>query len=233
MKYILKVTLLLLLTSLATGCAQKGPRMPLSLDEALQRQKSEPNKAIVLGTVESEGRPGGFSEGMGAFLFGKQRVDSAIVFAGNPYGPKPEAIQKIYDSQELTPLAYGTFSLTEGKDWAYVEPRKYAIYKFRNHENKIADFRAWARNDRMAYLVFDVNPGEIIYIGHIKARFNEGPHIELAVEDRFEEFKADQSEAIKQRLTKRVIKAPALLFAEEVLQQRIPVARTMFIPVYH
>jgi hypothetical protein len=218
MRNILRITLFVFFASFIVGCAQKGhEKMPVTLDEALQRQKVEPDTAIVLGTVESLGKSNAISEGLGAFLIGKRTVKPAIGFAGNPYGPKPEIFKKLPQDQGAIPIAYGGFSLTEGKDWAYVASRKYALYQFRNHENKMADFRGWGRNDRMAYMVFDVNPGEVIYIGHIKAQFNQGQYINFAVEDRFEEFRNSQPEEIQRRLIKRIIKAPTSIYAEEVM----------------
>lgn len=221
MKNILYVSIMVLLL----GACASGAKEPVTLGQAIKAQTENPERALVFATYQ-EGEDGGVGEVVKAMLFGNRKNVPGIAFAGTPYdlnnkNPSREfyMLEKNV-GKDVIPVAQGTFSIMETKNWAYVYPTKYALYLLISKDHKTANMGGWVRSDRMAYLVFDVRPGEAVYLGHIRTDWRDDMHIEFAIEDRFEEFRQTLPESIRHRLQKRVLKAPAYVRAETVPKPR-------------
>lgn len=206
---------------LLAACAG-GSKEPVTLSQAIKAQAESPDRALVFATYQEDEDADGIGDVMKGILFGGQKTVSGIVFAGSPYdlnnkNPSREFyVLENSAGRDVVPVSQGKFNIMETKNWAYVYPTKYALYALIGKHSKAADMGGWMRSDRMAYLVFDVRPGEVLYLGHIRTNWRNEMNIEFAVEDRFEEFRQTLPESIRHRLQKRVLKAPAHIRTEDV-----------------
>lgn len=210
------------------SCAHKQQivRQPDTLEEAVQRQAQEPELALVFATLEAPLVDDALHPVLESLLYGNSRTgEVAIGFAGSPYDIRSEKLRQLHDaSQKLKTakdegartIGLGGFKLLESRNWAAVPPARYALYKYLGRDRKVADMQGWGRRDGKAYMVFDVNPGEAVYLGHIRAEILENGLLTVVVEDRFEAFRASLPPELQARVQKRLLRAPSTLKPESV-----------------
>lgn len=217
-----KWVIALTLGFLVAGCAGKNILGASNTLAAAQKQQEiETEKAFVFATFETVNGPSGLSQGLGAFLIGTKPADSFIAFGGSPLKQDWQNIPakaklQMYSDNKQKPLAFGMFTFSPNRNWALVYPNRYALLQFLGSDNVFADFRGWGRQDQKAYLVFNVNPGEAVYLGHIKVQIQNGQNVVFAVEDRFEEFKRALPQSLEAKLQKRIVAAPNTIYAESI-----------------
>lgn len=230
MRNYIKIFALVALTTLLAACSHhslygKRPHIPRSLDEAIEYQAADPESAIVLATFEEVSETD-VSIAEVIFLGKKQNPVTGVSFAGSPYDIRSESLRQLHETgkkidQKLGKepgriIALGGFKVLSNKNWAYVKPGKYAIHKVISSSYMVADMRGWGRLDRQAYMVFDINPGEVVYLGHIRSNWVNETQISLSVEDRFDQLRAELPVELQSRVQKRIVKAPSVLRPEEV-----------------
>lgn len=227
------VLIVLFCLSACTGVA--GAIGPIGLgksdlQEALNEQQQAPYKAIVFGTLEAKG-DSALGNGVEAFMLGRTPVEPFITFGGTPNfkdAPFPaDAELELHQAADGRVIGAGLLNLRPSKNWDVVLPTTYAVVQYRNPDNHVADVRGWARNDRKAYMVLPVQPGEYVYIGHISAQIS-GQYVHFTVEDRFNEFAKTLPAEVAGKLQKRLVRAPASIMAEDVIEQNKPVTSPLF-----
>lgn len=222
------------------GCTRimKGPGI-VTLEQAMEVQKTDAEKAIVFATVEDAREEKAAMDAVAGFFMGDRSSKAAISFAGSPYDVKSESLKKLREmsaklnekkGEDARIIALSGFAISEQKNWALIYPAKYAVEKMQSADAHVADMRGWGRQDGKAYMVFDVNPGEVVYLGHIRTNWNNGQNIGVTVEDRFETFRATLPAQLQGKVQKRLIKAPSHILAEELTE--LPRQGATYIPIY-
>ncbi|MBM3618081.1 MAG: hypothetical protein FJX23_05985 [Alphaproteobacteria bacterium] len=217
------------------GCAKlAGGKHITTLEKAIEVQKNDTSRAIVLGTVEIEKEDGeGFTQAVSSFLVGGDSTQEGVRFGGSPVpNANAEKAKELIKDSRIPAYSLMDFAISSVRSWALVYPQKYAVYSFLDDKAHSANIGAWGRKDRKAYMVFDVNPGEIVYIGNIKYRFVENQYVSVKIEDKFELFKAEIPEEIRGRVVKRIIKSPPVLYPESMKKVPVPRSTVIVIPKY-
>lgn len=193
-----------------------------SLADAKNAIDSDSEKSIVFATLDAN-ELGDVSGGniLHGLLLGSSRTEKtavpALSFSVNVYDIKSPSLKRMFEKNpNKNPNALGGFDINENRPWSVVFPGQYAVDKFLSRDMKLTSLGGWARQDKKAYMVFNVNPGEIIYLGHVKAALNNEGIVEFIVEDRFDSFAKTLPADMRSKIQKRIVKAPSSLRAEKV-----------------
>lgn len=231
----MKTVFLFLAVILLVSCGSqtsktKLPKEAKTLRDAIVLQKHNPHKAIVFAKLYSDDAYLGVSQEVFGFLAQNDTVGQ-ISFVGS-FGNLKETLGRTLSvgGQQVKLGGINTMTFTERKNWAYVEPGKYAVNYYHSTDNLRANISGWSRDDGKAYMVFNISPGDVVYIGDIYAGLNEN-QVSVVVKDNYESTLNNVPEALKTTLQKRLIAAPKILTAESVTPYRNERSTTSF-PVY-
>lgn len=207
-----------------------------TLEDAVTAQKANSHMAVVFATFQKEESPSLGKKLRDSLLYGKGWYREAITFAGSPTAVNNEKLRAFADKHAPKEAGYktvalGSFFLSDKRSFAYVQPQQYALYTYQSDAGQALNLGGWARKDNMAYGVFTVNPGDVLYLGHIKAEVIDKEYLHLTVEDHFEAFRSTLPADVQGKLQKRIMKFPAKLRAEAVENLRAQ-AHIITIPVY-
>jgi len=226
-KLILASVLIMVLPGCVTDLTGKNANdAPRTLNQAIERHTEESGRAIVFATYQEGEDDLGVGAVAKALLFGNRENVPGIIFDGSPYDQNNKSphrglhVLEAYVGKDVIPAYQGNFSIMGNKNWAYVYPTKYAASTVISKHQKAARIGGWTRKNKKAYLVFDVQPGEMLYLGHIRTNWVSDENIGFIVEDKFEEFRHSLPETIRHRVHKRLLKAPAYISADDMKIER-------------